>query len=193
MQQVAKVSTSQTPQAKRGFQRAALIIAIHCFVLVFALLLVALISDILIFAQQLVMFVVAVLGAAVAFIAGFFLMIISIILIFGFYLLESTGFWPYEWAKQTFSEIIKDAQLTSAQVGVLIGVRIALLVCCVIIFFSAIVALIFASIAKKQNKKNGVKIRQGLTKAFSIIAIVFSVLGFFMALIVLLLAVLLTI
>lgn len=190
MQQVAKVNTSEP---RRGFQRAALIIAIHCFVLVFALLLAALISDILIFAQQLIMFVVAVLGAAVTFIAGFFLMIISIILIFGFYLLESTGFWPYEWAKQAFTEIIKDAQLTSAQVGVLIGVRIALLVCCVIIFLSAIVALIFASIAKKQNKKLGIKIRQGLTKAFSIISIVFSVLGFFMALIVLLLAVLLTI
>ena len=190
MQEVAKVNN--TP-AKRGFQRAALIISIFCFVLVFALLLVAVISDILIFAQQLIMFVVAVLGAAVAFIAGFFLMIISIILIFGFYLLESQGFWPYEWAKQAFSEIIKDAKITSAQMGVLIGVRIALLICCVIIFVSAIVALVFASIAKKQNKKNGVAIRQGLTKAFSIISIIFSGLGFFMALIVILLAVLLTI
>ena len=190
MQKVAKV---ETPKPKRAFQRAALIISIVCFVLVFGLLLLAIISDILIFAQQLIMFVVAVLGAAVAFMFGFILLVLSCVLIFGVYIIESVGFWPYDWAKQAFTEIIKDAEITNAQLNFLIGVRIALLAGCIFVFLSAVAALVFVTIAKKQNKNIGVKIRQGLTRAFSIISIVFSVMGFFMALIVLLLAVLLTI
>lgn len=190
METLTKVNN---PTAKRGFQRAALIISIVCFALVFALLLVAVISDIAIFSKQLLTFAVAILGAAAAFMIGFILMVLSCMLIFGVYLIEKSGFWPLNWAKQAFSEIIKDAQITSEQIGVLVGVRIALLICCILIFVSAIVALVFASIAKRQNKNIGIKIRQGSTKAFSIISLVLSVFGFFVALIVLLLVAVLTI
>lgn len=155
------------------FARAAKIIAIVVFSTVFAALLAAIISDFAIFSTQIVGFFVACLGGIAAFIFGFILMIFSIVLIFGIYLLEQDGFWPVAWAQKTFHEALADVAITQQQVDSLIAIRIVIVVVCFLILAASIVALALASVAKKREPE----IKQGLTKAFSIVSIVFSSLG----------------
>ena len=78
---------------------------------------------------------------------------------------------------------MSDLTVTSEQISILIMVRIILLVICVLVFAAAIVALCLAKKAKKENPE----IKQGLTKAFSIVALILSILGMFIALAMLLL------
>ena len=101
-------------------------LAIIAFCLVLFALCVAGISDIVIFAQTIFYFLAAIIIGAIVFIVGFILLLISFCLIFGFYLIESYGFWPLDWSVQAFHEIIADAAITPAQVGAFIGFRIGL-------------------------------------------------------------------
>ena len=167
--------------------KAARIIAIVIFATIFTALIGAFVSDIVIFSSQIAGFIGACVVAVGAFIIGIILMIISIIFIFGVYLLEEYGFWPLTWSKDAFLAVLSDLKVTEDQIHTLIMVRILLLFICVLVLAAAIVALVLVSNAKKLNPE----VKNGLTKAFSIIAIIFSSLGIFMALAMLLLFLLL--
>lgn len=163
--------------------KAAKIIAIVIFALILTALIGAIVSDIAIFSAQIAGFIAACILAVAAFVFGIILMVLSIVCIFGVYLLEEYGFWPLTWTKTAFTEVMSDLTVTSEQISILIMVRIILLVICVLVFAAAIVALCLAKKAKKENPE----IKQGLTKAFSIVALILSILGMFIALAMLLL------
>ena len=121
------VEEEQPVEKKTGMlplERAAKIIALVIFPLVLSAAIGAVVSDIVIFASNILMFFVACLGAVAAFIIGFVLMIVSIVFIFGIYLLEEYGFWPITWTASTFTEILADAKITPEQVQILLLVRI---------------------------------------------------------------------
>ena len=69
-------------------------LATICFYLILAALVSAIISDIIILNQQLLGFIFATIASVVVFFFAIFLMLVSIILIFGIYVLGSNGFWP---------------------------------------------------------------------------------------------------
>lgn len=163
--------------------KAAKIIAIVIFALILTALIGAIVSDVIIFSAQIAGFIAACILAVATFVLGIILMVLSIVCIFGAYLLEEYGFWPLTWTKTAFTEVMSDLAVTSEQINILIMVRIILLAICVLVFAAAIVALCLAKKAKKENPE----IKQGLTKAFSIVALILSILGMFIALAMLLL------
>lgn len=195
MEEIEKVKEEQLPEkieeqpvqaapiSKQA--KAAKIIAIVAFSVVMGCLVLALVTDIAIFSKQILGFVAAILGSALVFIFGCILMLFSIVLIFGIYLLEQDGFWPATWAEKTFHEALSDAALTPDQVTAIVAVRIVLLVLCVLAFAAAIVAICMKKAAKKKNPEMP---KQKLTTAFSIVALIFSIFGAFAALTVMLLS-----
>ncbi|MCR5332636.1 MAG: hypothetical protein K6E11_01275 [Bacilli bacterium] len=179
MEEVAKVE--KKPISKLA--KAAKIIAIIAFALVMSALAGALVSDIVLFARQIIYFIVGCVGAVMAFIVGFFLFLISCILIFGIYLAESQGFWPVTWAQQIFTQVLNDGKLTPEEISVILIVRIILAVICFIVFVLSIVCLAL----KKRAKKKGEEDKQKLTKSFGTISLIFSILGLFAAVVMILL------
>lgn len=148
-------------------------LAITCFILVLSALVSALISDAIVVGQAILGFILALVVAVVAFIVGVFLMIISCILIFGIYLLENDGFWPIIWAESAFKDVMKDYQITNAQIDILFTIRIILLVICVAVFIMSIIALSYVKKVKKQDKI----INRKPTLGFATTSLVLSILG----------------
>ena len=156
-----------------GFAKAAKIIAIIVFCLTFGMLLATIISDFAIFSTQIFGFFVACIAGAAGFIFGCVLLLISIVFLFGIYIIEERGFWPIAWAKEAFHGVVADLAVTKEQIASLTAVRVAAIIACFVAFVGAIVALALAGAAKKRQPG----IKQKLTKSFSVLSIVFSSLG----------------
>ena len=128
----------------------------------------------------------AFLGAIIVSVFVFFisimLMIISIILIFGFYLLKEYGFWPITWTSSAFKSVVSGAKIDSATISSFVGVRVFLIILCILIFILSIVSL---SLCKSANKE-GYKGKQGLSKSFASISLVLSIFGLLSAIMMLL-------
>lgn len=149
------------------------ILAIICFSLIMAALVTAIVSDTIIVGQSILGFVLALLVATVAFIVAIFLMIVSCMLIFGVYLLNTEGFWPVEWAKSAYNDVMKDYQITNAQIDTLITIRIVLLVICIAVFIASIIVARHVKKIKKQDKT----INRKPTSGFGTTSLVLSILG----------------
>ncbi len=148
------------------------IIAIVAFSLIMAALLTAIISDGVLFASQIFGFIFATLASIMAFLIAIILMVVSCVFIFGVYILSNNGFWPYSWATNVFKTIIADYHMTSEQLQVFMIIRVVLLVICALGFVLSIIGIFF-------NKKSPLK----LPKVFDILALVFSILGVFSSII----------
>ena len=149
------------------------ILAIICFSLIIAALVTALVSDAIIVGQSILGFILALLVATVTFIVGVFLMVVSCMLIFGIYLLNTEGFWPVEWAKGAYNDVMKDYQITNAQIDTLITIRIILLVICVAVFITSFIVVRHVKKTKKQDKT----INRKPTSGFGTASLVLSTLG----------------
>ena len=171
MSNVVKVETNKPVKTTLG--TVARILAIVAFSLVLIALLAAFISDIAIFAKQVIVFAFALFAGAAAFVIAIIFMVISLILIFGIYLLKTEGFWPIQWAKTIYLGIMSENKLSPEQIHQMIVVRIILLVICVLIFILCIVALVLSIVDKKTHKGS----KHKLAVAFSIIALVLSIFG----------------
>lgn len=148
-------------------------LATICFYLILAALVSAIASDIIILNQQILGFIVAIVASVVVFIFAIFLMIVSIILIFGIYALGNNGFWPLSWANNTFNSIMNDYQVTQGQLDDLFVIRIILLVVCITAFVIAVIA----KIRIKKEKKKDPTIKVGHYKGFATAGMVLSLLG----------------
>ena len=153
--------------------KAIKILSIIVFSLIMAALLTALISDGIILSKQIFGFIFALVASAVVFVFAIICMIISIMLIFGAYLLKSEGFWPMNWTVSAYKSIMADYVLTAEQIHSALLIRIILLVICVIVFIASIVALAMLKRAKKNNKE----IKRKMETAFSVLALIFSIFG----------------
>ena len=177
------ITPTETPKETESSVKAAKSIAIIAFIFVVSALVVALVSDGFLLSDAILGFIGACLAGALTFIAGFFLMLISIILIFGIYLLKEQGFWPLQWSTQAFHDVLKDHPITQYQISVLIGVRIALIVLCII----ALILSIIACSMGNANRKKGYYIdRNNPTLGFGTFSLIFSILGLLAAMAVLL-------
>lgn len=184
MEEVVEKKEQKSVVSMSKKEKAAKIMAIIIFSLTFAALAVALIGDIIVLGRLILGFLAGLIAAGVVFIVGFFLMMISCILVFGVYLLESHGFWPLSWAAEVFTAALKDNKLTPTQSSEIAIVRIVLLAVCFIVFVAAIVVL--ALIKRPKRKKGEPRIKtpkhNKLTKAFGIVSLIMSILGVFAAL-----------
>ena len=149
------------------------ILAIICFSLIMAALVTAIVSDAIIVGQSILGFVLALIIAVIAFLVGVILMIISCMLIFGIYLLNQEGFWPIAWAESAFKDVMKDYQITSAQIDILFTIRIVLLVICISVFIMSIIVIRHVKKIKKQDKT----INRKPTSGFGTVSLVLSILG----------------
>jgi uncharacterized membrane protein len=100
-------------------------------------------------------------------------MLVSIILIFGIYVLGNNGFWPLSWANSTFSSIMNDYQVTQGQLDDLFVIRIILLVVCITAFAIAVIA----KVRIKKEKKKDPSVKVGHYKGFATARMVLSILG----------------
>lgn len=148
--------------------KAGRIIAIVAFSLIMAALLTAIINDGVLFASQIFGFIFATFASIMAFLIAIILMVVSCVFVFGIYILSEKGFWPYSWATNVFKTIIADYQMSSEQLQAFMTIRIVLLVVCALAFVLSIVGMVF-------NKKSPLK----LPKVFDILALIFSILGVF--------------
>ena len=105
-----------------------------------------------------------------------------LIMIFGILLIEQYGFWPNTFASNAFKDIMKDAVITNDQLIALKLSRTIFLIFAIIAFIGAIVAL---SLRKSVAKDDPTR-RQGLTKTFGVLSLVFSILTAFASLFILL-------
>ena len=149
------------------------ILAIVCFSLIMAALVTAIVSDAIIVGQSILGFILALLVATVTFIVGVFLMVVSCMLIFGIYLLEDRGFWPVDWAKSAYNDVMKDYQITNAQIDTLTTIRTILLVICIAVFIASIIVVRHVKKIKKQDKT----INRKPTSGFGTASLVLSILG----------------
>lgn len=153
--------------------KAIKILSIIVFSLIMSALLTALISDGIILSKQILGFIFALVASALVFVFAIICMVISIMLIFGAYLLKSEGFWPMKWAVSAYKSIMADYVLTAEQIHSALVIRIILLVICVIVFIASIVAIAMLKRAKKNNKE----IKRKMETTFSVLALIFSILG----------------
>ena len=150
--------------------KAKRILAIISFSLVMVALLVAIITDVAIFSDVLKTFVGGIIISCLVFIVLVIFMLASIIMIFGIFLLKEYGFWPLNLSIQLFKEILADIQIAPDQLSTFRGLRVAFLIICIIAFILAVIA------SSKGKEKEKVPL-----KPMSTIAIIFSILGFLVA------------
>lgn len=153
---------------------SAKVVSIIAFSLMVIALVVAIVTDFVIFADQIISFFVASFASVFAFLGGIILMIISIMLIFGIFLLKENGFWPINWATSLFKEIMSEHMPTKEQVSLMSAIRVMLILVCLVTFILSIVALSM----NKSAPKNGLA-KSKLVRTFGIITLIFSLLGGF--------------
>ena len=112
---------------------AALIMAISSIFLAFGL-------DIFAFKEVILQFIAALIMPIIAFLFFCILMIITIMFIFGIYLIEEYGFWPLTLSIKFFKEIIGDIKVTPEEISTFFVCRIILIVLCISIIVLAILS-----------------------------------------------------
>ena len=174
-----KVEIVETEKGK-SLGKTAKIIAICAFCTVMAALLCATISDVAIFADQILHFVGGMIISAMLFVFMLVCFAVSFILVFGFYIVESHGFWPWKVAFGAFKEIIGDITFNESQLLTFSSIRWTLLSICILCLISAIVSLAI----RKSAISEGFKDKNKHIKKFNVNTIVFSSLGIVFALVI---------
>ena len=146
-----------------------------CFYLILGALAAAIISDIVILGEQILAFITALVSSAFVFMLGLILFVVSIMLLFGIFLIEQYGFWPVTWAANNFRDVMAESPVTDNQLNIMIVIRIALLGICFFVFISSIV------LKSKMKKERLVDktINQRPARAFSGVSLGLSLLGLF--------------
>ena len=160
------------------YKSSAKRIAVIALIMTFSSIVLAVILDLVAFKDVVLQFIAALIMPCIAFVFLFILMLASIILIFGIYLLKQEGFWPLKLSFQFFKEIIGDIKVTPEQINTFRAFRIILLVLCVSIFVLSIVARIMSKKDKEQGQNRVVRSVKGLTTT----SIVFAILGIIISL-----------
>ena len=147
------------------------VLSIISFILVLLALLTAFITDFVLFKDAILTFIGGIIASVFIFVIMLFAMIVSIIMIFGIFLLENYGFWPLSVTLDAFRDILNDIVITQEQVSTFVAIRIILTVICVSTLIMSVVA---------KHKVEGQK--KVPLKGMSIVAFVFSILGLISAL-----------
>ena len=147
-------------------------LAIIAFVLVFLCLGSAITLDIVIFFEKILSFIFAIFASAFMLFVFFIGFILSLILVFGFYIYESNGFWPLALSIEVYKSIIGDVVITPEQIQIYQMGRSTILVLSLLSF---ILAIISSKMDKNRRKRRDLNVRR--VKPFNVITIIFSILG----------------
>ena len=142
------------------------VLSIISFILVLIALLTAFITDFVLFKDAILTFIGGIIASVFIFVIMIFAMIVSIIMIFGIFLIENYGFWPLSVTLDAFRDILNDIVITQEQVSTFVAIRIILTVICVSTLIMSVVA---------KHKVEGQK--KVPLKGMSIVTFVFSILG----------------
>ena len=142
------------------------------FSLIIAAILTALITDGVIIGEHLIGFATALMVSAMTFIFGIILMVLSVMFIFGIIVLQNNGFWPMEWARTTFKEVMKDYPVSQSQIQTLLIIRVVLLVICLIVLIMSIIVSAQVGKARKENPEVKVKPARGFAIASRVLSII---------------------
>ncbi len=158
-----------------GLQRAkgAKILAIIAFSLTIATIVVAIILDVTIFAEAILAFIAGCVISALAFFLLVIVFIASLILVFGFFLLEKYGFWPLRISTDLFKAILGDIAIGQEQIASFEIGRYILLAICGVILVLSIVSLCM----ERSTIKKGFTGNTSLTTFLSRSSVVLSILG----------------
>lgn len=148
------------------------ILAIIAFSIVLSLLVGAIVFDAIMFFEAIVTFIVGILACAIVFFILFLAMILSCILIFGFYIIDNYGFWPLNATESMFKDMMGDIRFTPEQIQLFSTVRIIILALLIACFILAVISSKMHKTAKELNDPN---VR--VCKPFNVITIIFSILG----------------
>ncbi len=144
-------------------------LSIISFTLVIVTLLAAIISDCIIFHEAILTFLFGAIFSAVVFVLLCAVMLLTIVLVFGVFLLQNYGFWPLNASLSLFKEILSDIQITSQQVTTFQGLRIAFITICILLIIFSLVVL-----KKKEDTQTAAKY-----KSLSFVSLAFAILGVF--------------
>lgn len=147
-------------------------LAIIAFILVFLCLGSAITLDIVIFFEKILSFIVGIVLSAFMFFIFFIGFIVSFILVFGFYVYESHGFWALTLSIEVFKSVTGEVLITPEQIQIYQTGRIVILA---LAFVSFILAIISSKMDKKERKLENLNVRR--VKPFNVITIIFSILG----------------
>lgn len=143
------------------------------FGLVWFSIVLAIIFDIIALKDVILTFIAAIVVTAAAIVLTLGAFLVSMMLVFGFYLLEEKGFWPLTVSMNVFDEIIHDIHLTVQAAKLFMAFRIVLLVLCVAIIVLAIIGKVYL---KKERAQGLVKVKDN-TKALSTTALTMAIIG----------------
>ena len=149
------------------------IIALISFILCFVSLALAIVFDLYSFMNVILQFIAALIIPTILFFALLVLFLASYILIFGIYLFEEFGFWPFKISVSLFKEIIGEIQFKPEDIELFRIYRYVLLGLCGVILISAIVSKILKAV---DAKKPDIVIKKSSGR-YSTAAIVLSILG----------------
>lgn len=168
----------------KGLATASRVIDIIVFTLTMLALTAAIISDFAIFAEQILTIIAGFIVACIMFMVFLIAFFLSVILVFGVYLMDTYGFWPLTLSSELCQQALHDAAISDEQISVLLAIRMILLVVCIVCFIGAIVS----SVLKKAAKKQGFAGKTKGTTAFSTLALIFSLFGIALSALILLIA-----
>ena len=163
MEEQLEIKTNKTPDILSLIAMLTAILAIP----------LAIIFDIIAFKEVILQFIAALILPCIAFVVLCFFMIVTIIFIFGIFLIENYGFWPLTLSYQFFKEIIGDIKISQESLALFRVFRIILLVICLTVLILAIVSKGLAKADAEASQAPVKRSVKGKAKA----AIVLSILG----------------
>lgn len=145
-------------------------------ILSFIILLIVVISnfiiDFVILKDLIFNFIGACFVGALGLVIGCVLMVISIVFVFGIYIIESNGFWPINWAAALFGNVMGESALSSSQISSFVFSKITLISILIIVIIMSIISLKFN---KKYNSNEDNVKKSKAPKVFSILSIILSI------------------
>lgn len=130
----------------------AKLLANICLIGTFLAMATAIIVDFVTLSEVIIQFVFSLIVPVIAFFVLFVAMVASWMLIFGVALTEQYGFWPLDISWDIYKQIIGEIKIDPDKLAIFRGVRIGLLVVCIVLYITAIVARIMNRKYKKEGE-----------------------------------------
>ena len=143
------------------------------FSLAIGLIFLALIFDVIAFKDTILSFIAGIVVSALGFVVLCVLFVLSFVLIFGFYLVKTEGFWPMPLAISFFKEVMGDVTVTAEQIALFRIFRIVLIVLCIAVLVVAIVGKVMT----KKDIKAGLVKKLKSVDGYATAAIVLTIIG----------------
>lgn len=159
-------------QEQKPKSTAKILAGVSLGLTIFAILLAGL-FDFLAFKEAILTFLGGIIVTAAALIMLMIIFCITIIMIFGIIIVQNHGFWPMQYAKNIFTDVMGEVEFIPAQMSAFRIYRIVLIVICVAIIVLSIIALV----KYKKELKLGIVKRIDEVKPMATTSLVLAIIG----------------